>query len=285
MVFAGAMRTPSTLPWLSLLALVAGASNASSASAPLAQASSQAAQVPEPNRRHAQARALQAALAPHADDITRCVAQVSATYPVPEEPAASVVFRFSPDARRFLGPEQTARTTGEARPKTARPFEAALETCLHPRVGVWTLPPPKVDDASFVAFQVVVRRASPPDSADWDDCFVDAEAASLRGVLSNADGRRVELGVMQVANPKKIAGRDPRFTTKARQEGSQGVQRMRCTVTVVGWLKDCETLQSVPHMDDAVLEALGTWRLRPHTCNGRPTAARYTLNLLLQLMP
>jgi protein TonB len=79
-------------------------------------------------------------------------------------------------------------------------------------------------------------------------------------------------------------GREPQFTPEALEAHVEGLMTIQCVVTLAGRLEQCQTLQSLPFMERAVVEALMTRRYTPATLNGRPLAVRYVFHVKL-VMP
>ena len=57
----------------------------------------------------------------------------------------------------------------------------------------------------------------------------------------------------------------------------------RCTITRDGDVENCKIIKGVPHMNEAVLEALETRRYTPVVYQGKPIAVTYTFNVKLDL--
>ena len=57
----------------------------------------------------------------------------------------------------------------------------------------------------------------------------------------------------------------------------------RCTITQEGEVERCRIIKGLPHMDEAVLEALTSRHYRPVSFQGRPVSASYTFQVKLAL--
>jgi protein TonB len=84
-----------------------------------------------------------------------------------------------------------------------------------------------------------------------------------------------------MTRPIRLTGRAPVYTREAITAGSEGVMTVRCVVTLAGSLESCRVLKSVPHMEQAVLEALATHRYQPATFQGQPVTVDYVMNIRL----
>jgi TonB family protein len=87
----------------------------------------------------------------------------------------------------------------------------------------------------------------------------------------------------EMTKPVLISGRDPVYTREALTARVEGSVSVKCTITTEGTLAGCRVLQSVPHMDKAVLDAMATRRYRPVTYQGRPVAVDYVFTIRLVL--
>jgi TonB family protein len=81
----------------------------------------------------------------------------------------------------------------------------------------------------------------------------------------------------------RTAGRYPTYTREALAARVEGTVQVKCVVGTDGALSSCRILKSVPHMDEAVLGAMATWRFEPVVSGGRPIAVNqvFTLRLVL----
>jgi len=83
--------------------------------------------------------------------------------------------------------------------------------------------------------------------------------------------------------PKKLSGPPPRYTREALAARVEGVMIVRCVITTQGRIERCRVIRSLPHMEQAVLEALYAQRYQPVTSQGRPIPVDYTFNIRLTL--
>ncbi|AKT43628.1 energy transducer TonB [Chondromyces crocatus] len=87
----------------------------------------------------------------------------------------------------------------------------------------------------------------------------------------------------QDAPPVLLSGRDPEYTPEARAARVEGLVVVSCLITEQGTLTGCVVQQSLPFMDQAVLDTLATWRFTPATRNGRPIAVEQIFTVRLTL--
>ncbi len=76
--------------------------------------------------------------------------------------------------------------------------------------------------------------------------------------------------------PERLSGREPQLTPEARAERVRGTALIRCVVTSEGRVTGCRPLNSLPHMEQELLEALSTWRVTPILVQGKPVDVDYT---------
>ena len=54
-------------------------------------------------------------------------------------------------------------------------------------------------------------------------------------------------------------------------------------ITTTGAVNNCQMIKGVPHMNEAILKAVSSWRFQPVIYQGKPTNVSYTLNVRLKL--
>lgn len=75
----------------------------------------------------------------------------------------------------------------------------------------------------------------------------------------------------------------PMYTREALESCTEGRVIARCTITTEGRLVDCDIIQSVPHLDDIVLDTLSRQRYSPVMFQGHPQSVYYTLPFTFRL--
>jgi periplasmic protein TonB len=83
--------------------------------------------------------------------------------------------------------------------------------------------------------------------------------------------------------PSMVSGRDPTYTKDALAARVEGLMIVRCTITVAGAITNCRVIKEVPHMKQAVLDALYTRRYTPVMFNGQAVNVEYVFNIKLVL--
>ncbi|NMO16947.1 energy transducer TonB [Pyxidicoccus fallax] len=86
-----------------------------------------------------------------------------------------------------------------------------------------------------------------------------------------------------MTRPRKLSGPKPQYTREALQARVQGLMIIKCVITTRGTVERCRIIKSLPHMEQAVLEALHAQRYQPVTFQGRPVPVDYTFNIRLVL--
>lgn len=86
-----------------------------------------------------------------------------------------------------------------------------------------------------------------------------------------------------MSRPTRLKGRDPEFTREALEARVSGRMIVKCTINIDGSLENCRIIKPLPHMEQAVLAALKTWKMTPVTFQGRPVRVDYVINI--QLVP
>lgn len=101
------------------------------------------------------------------------------------------------------------------------------------------------------------------------------------GTAPKSYGGEVVALTEEMDPPQRLSGADPKFTAEAISAGANGLVLARCVVTREGRLEKCNILKGVPHMNEAVLSALGTHRYKPAMLHGSPVSVHYVLRFRL----
>ena len=83
--------------------------------------------------------------------------------------------------------------------------------------------------------------------------------------------------------PSMTGGRDPIYTKEALAARVEGLMIVRCTINVTGAITNCRVIKELPHMKQAVLDALYSRRYTPVLFNGQPVNVDYVFNIKLVL--
>lgn len=119
----------------------------------------------------------------------------------------------------------------------------------------------RAQDSSELDFPVT-RWAGP-----LDDTGEDTFACDIQSVMTP---------------PELLSGAEVRYPPEALKAHVSGRVIARCTLTREGRVDDCRILKGLPHMDEAVLQALRSRRYRPVTYRGAPVTVKYTFHMKLQ---
>ena len=80
----------------------------------------------------------------------------------------------------------------------------------------------------------------------------------------------------EMTRPQPLCRGFPHYTAKALAERVEGEMVTRCVVTREGSLKNCRVVQSLPHMEEAVLKSFYSARYTPAMAHGQPVDMEYT---------
>jgi TonB family protein len=131
--------------------------------------------------------------------------------------------------------------------------------------------------AALLALVLAHQGGAPPDARGVDIRLVDRGAAP-----APARAPAIPFGP-GMEPPRLLSGRDPAYTPEALAARVQGAALVECVITTEGALTGCRVLRSIPHMDQAILEAMATRRYAPVTSQGRPVAVSYVFQVDLVL--
>ena len=79
-----------------------------------------------------------------------------------------------------------------------------------------------------------------------------------------------------MTRPERISGDDPRPSKEAVAAGARGLVLIKCVVRTSGEVNDCKFVKSIALLDQAVLDAIKTWRVKPIHFRGKPVDVDYT---------
>jgi TonB family protein len=83
--------------------------------------------------------------------------------------------------------------------------------------------------------------------------------------------------------PRLLEGPEPAYPREAREARVQGTMLVRCVITTTGTLQGCRVLQSLPYLEQPVLEALAHRRYTPVLYQGRAVNVAYVIPLRFEL--
>jgi protein TonB len=83
--------------------------------------------------------------------------------------------------------------------------------------------------------------------------------------------------------PQPISRTKIEYTREALAAHVTGLLIARCTITRDGEIENCKIIKGLPHMNEAVLQTLETWRYTPVRYQGKPISVIYTFNIKLDL--
>ena len=86
-----------------------------------------------------------------------------------------------------------------------------------------------------------------------------------------------------MTRPTPIAAVAPAYTREALEARVEGSVIAKCVVTTSGSLTGCRIVKGVPHMDQAVLNALVASKYQPATLQGKPVSVDYIFTMRLVL--
>lgn len=104
------------------------------------------------------------------------------------------------------------------------------------------------------------------------------------GTGAGEGGGTVVMGMMPgMTRPMRISGADPTYTPQALQARIEGKVLAKCNVMVDGSVRSCQIIKGLPHMDQAVLQALSAQRYTPAMFQGRAVSVSYVFSFNFKL--
>lgn len=86
-----------------------------------------------------------------------------------------------------------------------------------------------------------------------------------------------------MTRPTPLSAVAPAYTREALEAKVEGTVIAKCVVSLSGALTGCRIVKGVPHMDQAVLNALSASKYQPATLQGKPVAVDYIFTMRLVL--
>ncbi len=81
--------------------------------------------------------------------------------------------------------------------------------------------------------------------------------------------------------PVELKGKDIVYTREALAARVEGTMIVKCVITKTGSVENCRVIKGLPHMNEAVVQALRSRTYRPITLQGQPVAVDYTFSIRL----
>ena len=87
-----------------------------------------------------------------------------------------------------------------------------------------------------------------------------------------------------VQKPEKISDVQPQYTEIARKARIQGVVILQTIIDKEGNITDIKALKGLPMgLTESAIDAVGQWKFKPATLNGKPVAVYFNLTVNFQL--
>jgi TonB family protein len=185
------------------------------------------------------------------------------------ESGSAVPVRFDVGAARPgdppAGPVPEAITASPERADPAPPARpAAAPTGTHPPAAI--LAGPSEAPAATIPEAPPAPVVAEPEKA--------AAAPGVDGVLPFGEG---------MSRPRLLEGPEPVYPREAREARVTGTLRARCVITTTGALRGCRVVESLPFLDQPVLEALSKRRYAPVMFQGRAVNVEYEIPFRFEL--
>ncbi|PTL77530.1 TonB family protein [Vitiosangium sp. GDMCC 1.1324] len=81
--------------------------------------------------------------------------------------------------------------------------------------------------------------------------------------------------------PVEVEGKDIVYTREALSARVEGTMLVRCVITKKGSVENCRVIKGLPHMNEAVVQALQSRTYKPITLQGKTVAVDYTFSIRL----
>jgi protein TonB len=141
--------------------------------------------------------------------------------------------------------------------------------------------------------KVVQDSAIPPSM----ESVVEGLSSNLAAALSSVIGSTgtAPIMVVKVAPPKKVSISSgvmagnllektvPQYPAIAKATRTQGTVVVQATISKAGLIENLRVISGPPLLQQAALDAVGSWRYRPYLLNGEPVEVETTVNVVFNL--
>jgi TonB family protein len=141
---------------------------------------------------------------------------------------------------------------------------------------IW--PAPRVDSTGSV--KAVTPASNISQSAPAREANVRSDPAPCE-VGKPTEGNVIP-GAVGMTAPTLVQPAPIVYTREAWEAKSEGILVARCTLTADGELTNCQIVRGLPHLDDAVLTSLKSWKYTPALCKGQPFNVQMTIPIRLR---
>jgi TonB family protein len=86
-----------------------------------------------------------------------------------------------------------------------------------------------------------------------------------------------------MSRPEQLSGKEIAYTRAALDARAEGTMVVKCTITKEGRVQNCRVVKAVPHMEQAVVQALESRTYKPIVYQGQPVAVDYVFRIRLTL--
>ncbi len=101
-------------------------------------------------------------------------------------------------------------------------------------------------------------------------------------ILASAGNKPLAYGA-GMSRPEQLEGREIAYTREALAARVQGNMLVKCTITREGRVENCRVLKPLPHMEQAVVDALQSRVYKPILYKGQAVTVDYVFNIKLAL--
>jgi serine/threonine-protein kinase len=101
-------------------------------------------------------------------------------------------------------------------------------------------------------------------------------------ILASAGNKPLPYGA-GMSRPEQLEGREIAYTREALAARVQGSMLVKCTITREGRVENCRVLKPLPHMEQAVVDALQSRVYKPILYKGQAVTVDYVFNIKLGL--
>ncbi|WNG49021.1 TonB family protein [Archangium minus] len=84
-----------------------------------------------------------------------------------------------------------------------------------------------------------------------------------------------------MSRPVEVKGKDIVYTREALAARVEGTMIVKCVITKKGGVENCRVIKGLPHMNEAVVQALQARTYKPITLQGKPVTVDYTFSIRL----
>ena len=206
--------------------------------------------------------------------------------PAPE-PEREIVFRQPQGPNLAKGTPAPAAPKAATQPKPRRPNPHRPPSQIQPLPADPKPAEPDVSDSADTDEQADPGEGVPGGHPDGDPNSTTIGVPLIPGLTGGSGNGPTGTDILPFGQgmtpPQPLSRQSIDYTPQARAAQVEGTLIAKCVITTEGSVRDCRVIKGVPHMNEAVVDALHSWRYRPVMYQGKAVSVSYVFTIRLTM--